>query len=80
MGRHLYLGQDFSDFYQIQIPCRRQLQAAAHPAKQQVLQQLFELRDLFADCALGQIQLFGRTGETQMTGHRFKTLQRRDRR
>ena len=33
----------------------RHLQASANPAKQQVLQQLFKLRHLFTDGALGQV-------------------------
>ena len=40
----------------------------------------FELGDLLADGALGEVQFLGRAGETQVTGHRFKTLQRGDRR
>ncbi|MFC6571560.1 hypothetical protein ACFQDJ_08655 [Pseudomonas brassicacearum] len=45
-----------------------------------MLQQLLQLRDLFADGALGQVQLFGGTGKAQVAGHRFEALQRRDRR
>ena len=80
MGRHLDLSEDFSYFSQVQIASGCQLQASAHATKQQVLQQLFQLRDLFADGALGQVQLFGGAGEAQVTGHRFEALQRRDRR
>ena len=80
MGRHLDLREDFSYFHQVQITGRGHLQASAHPAKQQVLQQLFKLRDLFADRALGQVQLFGGAGEAQVPGHGLETLQRGDRR
>ncbi|MCY1175102.1 hypothetical protein D9M73_153260 [compost metagenome] len=79
MGRHLDLREDFSHLNQVQIASRRHLQAAAHPAKQQVLQQLFELRDLFAHGALGQVQLFGGPGEAQMPGDGLEALQCSDR-
>ena len=79
MGRHLDLGEDFSYFHQVQITGRGHLQASAHPAKQQVLQQLFQLRDLFAHRALGQVQLFGGPGEAQVPGHGLETLQGGDR-
>ncbi|MCY1455691.1 hypothetical protein D9M71_728430 [compost metagenome] len=79
MGRHLDLREDFSYLNQIQITGRGHLQASAYSTKQQVLQQLFELRDLFADGALGQVQLFGSPGEAQMPGHGLETLQRGDR-
>ncbi|MCY1186620.1 hypothetical protein D9M73_275090 [compost metagenome] len=38
-------------------------------------QHLLELCDLFADRALGQVQLLGRPGEAQMPGGGFETLQ-----
>ncbi|MNP02279.1 hypothetical protein D3C76_941280 [compost metagenome] len=79
MGRHLDLGEDFSYFHQVQITGWRHLQASANPAKQQVLQQLFQLRHLFTDGALGQVQLFRGPGEAQVAGHGFETLQRSDR-
>ncbi len=79
MGGHLHLGEDLAHFHQVQIACRGHLQAAAHPAKQQVLQQFFQLRDLFADSALGEVQLLGGAGKTQVAGDRFETLQGGDR-
>jgi hypothetical protein len=45
-----------------------------------VLQQFLKLRDLFADGALGQVQLFGGPGEAQVPGHGLEALQRGDRR
>ena len=78
MGRHFDLGQDFSDFYQIQITGRRQLQTTPYPTKQQMLEQFFELCDLFTDRTLGQVQLLRRADKTQITNHNFKTLQNND--
>jgi hypothetical protein len=50
------------------------LQAPTHAEEQQVLQQLFQLRDLLADGTLGQVQFFGGAGETQVPGHGLETL------
>lgn len=80
VGRHLDLGEDLAHFHQVQVARRRQLQAPAHSAKQQVLQQLFELGHLFAHCTLGQVELFGGAGEAQVPGDRLETLQGSDRR
>ncbi len=75
MGGHLDLGQDLAHFGQIQRPGWRQLQTAAHALKQQVLNQLFELRDLLADSALGQVEFFCGAREAQVPGHCLKALQ-----
>ena len=45
----------------------------------QAMQQLFQLRDLFAHRALGQVQLLGGAGEAQVPGHGLETLQGGDR-
>lgn len=79
VGRHFHLAEDLAHFHQIQVARRSHLQAAAHPAKQQVLQQLFQLCDLLADGALREVQLLGGTGETQVAGHGLEALQGGDR-
>ncbi|WP_338001312.1 hypothetical protein [Pseudomonas brassicae] len=42
-------------------------------------QHLFELRDLFAHRALGQVQLLGGAGEIQVPGRSLEALQGRHR-
>ena len=44
-----------------------------------MLQQFFQLRDLLADCALGQVQFLGSAGEAQVAGHGLEALQRGNR-
>lgn len=79
MGRHLDLREDLAHLHQVQIAGRGQLQAPAYPAKQQVLQEFFQLRDLLADRALGQVQFLGGAGEAQVPGDGLETLQGGDR-
>ena len=79
MGGHFHLGEDLAHFHQVQVARRGHLQAAAHAAKQQVLQQFFQLRYLFAHRALGEVQFLGGAGEAQVAGGRFETLQGGDR-
>lgn len=80
MRGHLDLSEDLAHFRQIQRAGGRQLQAPAHALKQQVLNQLLKLRDLFADGALRKVQFFGSAREAQVPGHCLKTLQCGDRR
>jgi hypothetical protein len=42
--------------------------------KELMSQHVFQLRHLFADSALGQMELFGRSRETQVTSRRFEAL------
>lgn len=78
MRGHLHLREHLAHLSQVQRAGGRQLQASTHASEQQVLDQFFELRHLLADRTLREVQLFGGAGETQVPGHRFETLQRRD--
>ncbi|MNC53240.1 hypothetical protein D3C75_1026330 [compost metagenome] len=72
---HVDLGEDLVHFSQVQRTCRRQLQASADAQEQVMAQHLFELRDLFAHRALGQVQFLGSPGEAQVPGGGFEALQ-----
>ena len=75
MGRHLDLIEDLVHLGQVQRAGRGQLQASTNPSEQQVLEHVLELRHLLAHRALGQEQLFGGAGKTQMARHGLEALQ-----
>ncbi|MCY1530578.1 hypothetical protein D9M68_657700 [compost metagenome] len=79
VGGHLHLGEDLAHLGEVERARRGQLQASAHPAEQQVLEQFLQLRHLLAHRALGQGELLGGAGETEVPGHRLEALQGGDR-
>ena len=60
---HVDLVEDLVHLGQVQAAGRRQLQAPTNTQEQVIAQHLFELRDLLADRALGQVQFFCGAGE-----------------
>ncbi|MNM92811.1 hypothetical protein D3C81_1051580 [compost metagenome] len=68
------LSEDLVHLGQVQRARRRQVQAPADALEQRVREHLLKLRHLFADGALGQVQLLRRAGKAQMAGGRFETL------
>ena len=68
------LGEDLVHFGEVQRAGRCQVQAPTNALEQRVRKHVFELRDLLADGALGQVQFLGRAGEAEVAGGRFEAL------
>ncbi|MNF62801.1 hypothetical protein D3C84_444870 [compost metagenome] len=71
----VHLIEDFVHFGQVQGAGRRQVQALAHSLEEVVAEHFLQLRHLLTDGALGQVQLLGGAGETEVASGRFEALQ-----
>src|ERR1700738_3614093 len=80
LGRRFDLGKRRPDIARIVGARRRQGEAAAHAEEQLDPKQRFELGDLTADAALGQLQFVGCPRNAQMSRSSLKCSKQRSRR